>query len=74
VVVRTLRERQRVKQGHGHSWLAVTLEIYSHEDRQAYRDALGRISDALGGSDGQAAPPDGANRCQPWVSRALIRS
>lgn len=32
----------------GHSRLAVTLEIYSHEDRQAQRDALGRISDALG--------------------------
>ncbi len=36
----------------GHSRLAVTLEIYSHEDRQAQRDALGRISDALGYSDG----------------------
>ena len=36
----------------GHSRLAVTLEIYSHEDRQAQRDALGRISDALGHSDG----------------------
>jgi integrase len=32
----------------GHSRLAVTLEIYTHEDRQAQRDALGRISDALG--------------------------
>jgi hypothetical protein len=32
----------------GHSRLAVTLEIYSHEDRHAQRDALGRISDALG--------------------------
>jgi integrase len=32
----------------GHSRLAVTLEIYSHEDRQAQRDALSRISDALG--------------------------
>jgi len=30
----------------------VTLEIYSHEDRQAQRDALGRISDALGYSHG----------------------
>jgi integrase len=39
----------------GHSRLAVTLEIYSHEDRQAHRDALDKISDALGGS-GQAAP------------------
>ena len=32
----------------GHSRLAVTLEIYTHEDRQAQRDALGRISEALG--------------------------
>ena len=32
--------------------LAVTLEIYTHEDRQAQRDALGRISDALGHRDG----------------------
>jgi integrase len=32
----------------GHSRLAVTLEIYSHEDRQAQREALGRISAALG--------------------------
>jgi hypothetical protein len=36
----------------GHSRLAVTLEIYTHEDRQAQRDALGRISDALGHRDG----------------------
>ena len=32
----------------GHSRLAVTLEIYTHEDRQAQREALGRISEALG--------------------------
>ena len=32
----------------GHSRLAVTLEIYTHEDRQAQRDVLGQISDALG--------------------------
>jgi hypothetical protein len=32
----------------GHFRLAVTLEIYSHEDRQAQRETLGRISDALG--------------------------
>jgi hypothetical protein len=31
--------------------LAVTLEIYTHEDRQAQRDALGHISDALGHGD-----------------------
>ncbi len=31
----------------GHSRLAVTLEIYTHEDRQAHRDALGKISDVL---------------------------
>jgi integrase len=34
----------------GHSRLAVTLEIYTHEDRQAQRQALGRISEALGHS------------------------
>ena len=32
----------------GHSRLAVTLEIYSHEDREARREALTRISIALG--------------------------
>jgi hypothetical protein len=31
--------------------LAVTLEIYTHEDPQAQRDALGRISGALGHAD-----------------------
>jgi integrase len=31
----------------GHSRLAVTLEIYTHEDRQAQRDALKKISEAL---------------------------
>jgi integrase len=31
----------------GHSRLAVTLEIYTHEDRQAQREALGKISDVL---------------------------
>ena len=31
----------------GHSRLALTLEIYTHEDRQAQRDALKRLSDAL---------------------------
>jgi len=31
----------------GHSRLAVTLEIYTHEDRQAQRGALGRLSDVL---------------------------
>jgi integrase len=39
----------------GHSRLAVTLEIYSHEDREAHREALGKISDVLGGN-GPAAP------------------
>jgi hypothetical protein len=34
----------------GHSRLAVTLEIYTHEDKQAHRDALGKLSDALGGT------------------------
>lgn len=33
----------------GHSRLAVTLEIYTHEDRQAQREALGKISDVLRG-------------------------
>jgi len=32
----------------GHSRLAITLEIYTHEDRQAQHDALGRVSAALG--------------------------
>ncbi len=32
----------------GHSRLAVTLQIYTHQDRQAQRQALGRISEALG--------------------------
>jgi integrase len=31
----------------GHSRLAVTLEIYTHEDRAAQRDALERTSGAL---------------------------
>jgi integrase len=39
----------------GHSRLAVTLEIYSHENKQAHREALGKISDVLGQS-GPAAP------------------
>lgn len=40
----------------GHSRLAVTLEIYTYEDRQAQRDALSRISDALRGGTGQETP------------------
>jgi integrase len=43
----------------GHSRLAITLEIYTHEDRQAHRDALGRISEALG--HGDELPP--ADEC-----------
>ena len=31
----------------GHSRLAVTPEIYTHEDRQAQLEALGKISEAL---------------------------
>jgi hypothetical protein len=31
------------------------LEIYTHEDRQTRRDALGRISDALGHADDAGA-------------------
>jgi integrase len=34
----------------GHSRLAMTLEIYTHEDRQAQQAALERISDVLRGS------------------------
>ncbi len=37
----------------GHSRLAVTLEIYTHEDRQAQHDALGKVSAALGHDEGQ---------------------
>jgi integrase len=32
----------------GHSRLAVTLEIYTHEDRQAQHEALSKVSAALG--------------------------
>lgn len=39
----------------GHSRLAVTLEIYTHEDRAAQREALGRISDALGHGSANSA-------------------
>lgn len=42
----------------GHSRLAVTLEIYTHEDREAQRDALGKISDALRGADPNADEGD----------------
>lgn len=41
----------------GHSRLAITLEIYTHEDRQVQREALGRISETLG--QGSEQPPDG---------------
>jgi hypothetical protein len=37
----------------GHSRLAVTLEIYTREDRQAQHDALAKLGDALR-NDGQA--------------------
>lgn len=40
----------------GHSRLVVTLEIYTHEDRQAQRDALSRISDALRGESTPETP------------------
>ena len=40
----------------GHSRLAVTLEIYTHEDRQAQRQALGKIGNALRG-EGKAGAP-----------------
>jgi integrase len=35
----------------GHSRMTVTLEIYTHEDKQAQRDALGKIGDALHADD-----------------------
>jgi integrase len=35
----------------GHSRLATTLETYTNEDRQAQRDALGKVSAALGHDD-----------------------
>jgi integrase len=35
----------------GHSRLAITLEIYTHEDREAQREALARISETLGQSN-----------------------
>lgn len=40
----------------GHSRLAVTLEIYTHEDRQAQYDALKQISDALNGDRHTSTP------------------
>jgi integrase len=47
----------------GHSRLAVTLEIYTHEDRQAQRQALGRISEALG----QGTKPPSADAADPRI-------
>ena len=40
------------------AWRA--FEIYTHEDRQAHRDALGRISEALGHGD-ELLPADQAD-------------
>jgi integrase len=37
----------------GHARMAVTLEIYTHEDREAQREALSKISDALGRDSGE---------------------
>ena len=34
----------------GHSRLAVTLEIYTHADEQAQRDALTRLHGLIGGA------------------------
>ena len=45
----------------GHSRLAVTQEIYTHEDRQAQHDALSKISAALR-NEGQAAPVNPGQR------------
>ena len=38
----------------------VNSAIYTHEDRQAHRDALGRISEALGHGD-ELPPADEAD-------------
>jgi hypothetical protein len=35
----------------GHSRLAITLEIYSHEDKEARREALHKISKVLAGDE-----------------------
>jgi integrase len=71
----------------GHSRLAVTLEIYTHEDRQAQREALGRISKALGHAselpsadekDGEQVSNVGANRqlifglAAFWLARPAV--
>jgi integrase len=40
----------------GHSRLAVTLEVYSHEDKQASRDALTKISHILRGTGTTSQP------------------
>lgn len=32
----------------GHARMAITLDIYTHEDREAQRQALTKLSDALG--------------------------
>jgi integrase len=42
----------------GHSRLAVTLEIYTHEDRQAQHEALGKLSAALAHDDRQEQGQD----------------
>jgi hypothetical protein len=42
----------------GHSRLAVTLEIYTHEDRQAQHDALGKLSAELGYNDREESGRD----------------
>jgi hypothetical protein len=39
----------------GHSRLAVTQEIYTHENRQAQHDALAKLGDTLR-NEGQATP------------------
>jgi integrase len=52
----------------GHSRLAITLEIYTHEDHQTQREALGRVRRS-GTAAIRPGPP--ANRCQTWVSTTL---
>ena len=50
----------------GHSRLAVTLEVYTHQDLEAQREALGRISTVLGHA---SEAPAAAGSSLEWVSK-----
>ncbi len=50
---------------------AVTLEIYTRQDKQAQRDALGQIGDALRRND-WTAPRQVANGCRLLVSSTPV--